>query len=238
MFITANIDPRFRGAFLAALTPENSVEIEEAFVETLSLGKGATLKGGRFFSGIGYWNSVHPHAWDFTDASLVQRAFLGKNYGDDGVQLRWVAPLPVSGDLPTARWSPLKKWVVFSMPATNTPGGTIEYWLDPRSSDPVRIRILDTHAKELIDCRMEKMGLVKVGARLDEGTRMASKVRISIPERQTVMIIEMNAMENRSLKSSNAFDLPTLKAAYPSEREIDLDTVVINPGDGSDKGSK
>jgi hypothetical protein len=95
LFISANIDPRFRGAFLAALTPENSVEIEEAFFETLSLGKGATLKGGRFFSGIGYWNAVHPHAWDFTDASLVQRAFLGKNYGDDGVQLRWVAPLPV-----------------------------------------------------------------------------------------------------------------------------------------------
>lgn len=95
LFISANIDPRFRGAFMAALTPENKVEIEEAFFETLSLGKGATIKGGRFFSGIGYWNSVHPHAWDFTDASLVQRAFLGRNYGDDGVQLRWVAPLPV-----------------------------------------------------------------------------------------------------------------------------------------------
>lgn len=94
LFISGNIDPRFRGAFLAALSPEG-VEIEEAFVETLSIGKGATLKGGRFFSGMGYWNSVHPHAWDFTDASLVQRAFLGKNYGDDGVQLRWVAPLPV-----------------------------------------------------------------------------------------------------------------------------------------------
>lgn len=95
LFVAANIDPRFRGAFLAALTPENAVEIEEAYFETLSLGKGASLKGGRYFSGIGYWNSVHRHAWDFTDEALVQRAFLGKNYGDDGVQLRWVAPLPV-----------------------------------------------------------------------------------------------------------------------------------------------
>jgi hypothetical protein len=58
------------------------------------LGGGFTLKGGRFFSGIGYWNAQHPHAWDFTDAALVQRAFLGNNYGDDGLQLRWVAPLP------------------------------------------------------------------------------------------------------------------------------------------------
>jgi hypothetical protein len=95
LFISANIDPRFRGALMVALTPENEVEVEEAFFETLSLGKGATIKGGRFFSGIGYWNSVHRHAWDFTDEALVQRAFLGKNYGDDGLQLRWVAPLPV-----------------------------------------------------------------------------------------------------------------------------------------------
>jgi hypothetical protein len=94
LFFTASIDPFFRAALTAALTPENEIEIEEGYFETLSLGGGFTLKGGRFFSGIGYWNAQHPHAWDFTDASLVQRAFLGNNYGDDGVQLRWVAPLP------------------------------------------------------------------------------------------------------------------------------------------------
>jgi hypothetical protein len=94
LFLTANIDPYFRGVLTAALTPENEAEIEEAYFETLSLGGGFTLKGGRFYSGIGYWNSQHPHAWDFTDAALVQRAFLGNNYGDDGLQLRWVAPLP------------------------------------------------------------------------------------------------------------------------------------------------
>ena len=94
LFFTANIDPFFRAAMMATLTPENTVSVEEGYFETLSLGNGFTVKGGRFFSGMGYWNSQHPHAWDFTDASLVQRAFLGNNYGDDGLQLRWVAPLP------------------------------------------------------------------------------------------------------------------------------------------------
>jgi hypothetical protein len=154
------------------------------------------------------------------------------------VDVLGVSPLPVTGVLPTARWSPLKNWVVFSLPAPNTPGGTIEYWLEPRSSDPARIRILDDKKNELIDCRTEKLGLVKVGSRLDEGTRIASKVRISVPERQTVMILEMNAMENRALTTSKAFDLGTLKAAYPSDREIDLDTVVINRDAGPGKGSK
>lgn len=95
LFLAANIDPYFRGALLAALTPENTVGVEEAYAETLALGKGFTVKAGRFFSGVGYSNQVHPHAWDFADASLVQNAFLGHNYGDDGAQLRWVAPLPV-----------------------------------------------------------------------------------------------------------------------------------------------
>jgi hypothetical protein len=95
LFMSANIDPYFRGALLAALTPENTIAIEEAYFETLALGRGFTIKGGRFFSGIGYMNSVHAHAWDFVNPSLVQSAFLGSNYGDDGLQLRWVAPLPV-----------------------------------------------------------------------------------------------------------------------------------------------
>lgn len=95
LVISGNIDPYFRGMLLAALTPENEVAVEEGYVETTALGQGFTARGGRFFSGVGYQNSLHPHAWDFADPALAQRAFLGANYGDDGLQLRWVAPLPV-----------------------------------------------------------------------------------------------------------------------------------------------
>jgi hypothetical protein len=91
---SASIDQLFYGELLVGFH-EDEVELEEAFFQTLGLGRGFTLKGGRFFSGIGYFNPVHPHAWDFYDAALVQRTFLGQNYGDDGVQLSWVAPLPV-----------------------------------------------------------------------------------------------------------------------------------------------
>lgn len=92
LVMSANVDNKFYGKFTAALTAENTTEIEEAFFETLDLGKGFTVRGGRFFSGIGYLNSVHAHAWDFADQPLVYRALLGNQYGDDGVQLRWVAP--------------------------------------------------------------------------------------------------------------------------------------------------
>jgi hypothetical protein len=92
LVVSANIDPYFRGHLVAALTPENEAEVEEAYVQTLALGRGLTLKAGRFLSGIGYQNEIHQHAWDFQDAPLAYRAFLGGRLNDDGVQLRWVAP--------------------------------------------------------------------------------------------------------------------------------------------------
>jgi hypothetical protein len=90
--VSANIDPYFYGSATVALTPDNEAEIEEAFVQTTSLGHGATVRFGRFFSGIGYLNEQHAHAWDFVDMPLAYLAFLGRQFGDDGVQLRWIAP--------------------------------------------------------------------------------------------------------------------------------------------------
>jgi hypothetical protein len=92
--VAGNIDPYFRGQLVAALTPEDEVEVEEAFFQTLALGRGFTLKGGRYLSGIGYQNEIHQHAWDFQDAPLAYQGFLGGRLNDDGVQLRWVAPAP------------------------------------------------------------------------------------------------------------------------------------------------
>jgi hypothetical protein len=90
--IWANIDPYFQGRFTAALTPENEVEVEEAYFQTLALPSGLIVKGGRFFSGLGYLNPIHQHAWDFQDAPLPYKAFLGGQLAQDGVQLKWIAP--------------------------------------------------------------------------------------------------------------------------------------------------
>jgi hypothetical protein len=89
----ASIDPWLRGAANIALEPDNSVSIEEAYVQTTSLGEGFSLKAGRFFSGIGYLNPQHSHTWDFVDAPLAYQALLGTQYGDDGVQLTWLPPI-------------------------------------------------------------------------------------------------------------------------------------------------
>lgn len=88
----ANIDPDLYGAMALIINPDDTVALEEVYFQTTGLGHGLTVKGGRFFSGIGAINQKHPHAWDFIDEPLAYRAFLNYQYGDDGVQVRWVAP--------------------------------------------------------------------------------------------------------------------------------------------------
>ncbi len=92
LVLSSNVDDLFTGRFTAAVTPENTVAVEEAYIETLGLAPGATLRAGRFLSGIGYHNGQHAHVWDFADVPLPYRALLANRYGDDGVQLRWLAP--------------------------------------------------------------------------------------------------------------------------------------------------
>ncbi len=88
----ANIDPLLAGFLDFSFDNDNQPDVEEAYIRTTRLGGGFTVKAGRFLSGIGYLNERHAHDWSFSDAPLPYRAFLNNQYGDDGVQVRWLAP--------------------------------------------------------------------------------------------------------------------------------------------------
>lgn len=97
---SANADHMFRGTLVASISPDdNSVGVEEGYIQTIGLSSGFTIKAGRFFSDIGYQNRIHAHAWDFTDAPLALKAFLGGQLNEDGVQFKWVAPTSVYFDV-------------------------------------------------------------------------------------------------------------------------------------------
>jgi hypothetical protein len=97
--LSANVDHLFRGNLIAAIAPEGGIDVEEAYIQTLGLSNGFTVKAGRFFSNVGYLNEIHAHAWDFTDAPLANKVFLGNQLGEDGVQVKWVAPTELYFDL-------------------------------------------------------------------------------------------------------------------------------------------
>jgi hypothetical protein len=88
----ASVDPYFTASLTAALSGAGDIGVEEAFFRTTALPAGFSVKGGRFFSGIGYLNEIHAHAWDFVDQPLAYQAFLGDQYAQDGIQLKWLAP--------------------------------------------------------------------------------------------------------------------------------------------------
>jgi len=93
---SANVDNLFYGqATIGLHTHEGEIEVdlEEAYIDTLSLPAGLGLRFGRFYSALGYLNEHHTHAWDFADAPLAYRAFLGGQYRDDGIRASWVAPV-------------------------------------------------------------------------------------------------------------------------------------------------
>jgi len=95
LFLFAPVDPYFN---LYANIPftENGASLEEAYFITTALPEGLQAKGGKFKSGISRFNAQHPHAWDFADASLIYRAFMG-NEGiiEKGAQFTYLPSLPL-----------------------------------------------------------------------------------------------------------------------------------------------
>jgi hypothetical protein len=90
--LAANIDPHLSGFLDFSMQDDNSLSVEEAYIQSKDLPYGLSVKAGRFLSGIGYLNERHSHDWQFSDAPLPYRAFLNTQYGDDGLQVRWLAP--------------------------------------------------------------------------------------------------------------------------------------------------
>ena len=94
----ANVDSRYFGNLTLGFGEDDGeveVEIEEAWLQTNNLPSGLSIRGGRFFSAMGYLNNFHVHTDDFVDRPLPYQAFFGGRYSVDGIQARWIAPTPL-----------------------------------------------------------------------------------------------------------------------------------------------
>lgn len=93
--LSSNIDQLLFGQATLALADEGgstSIGIEEAYIETLGLGYGLTVRAGRFYSPIGYLNERHVHTWNFADAPLIYRGLFGDQMATDGLKLSYLLP--------------------------------------------------------------------------------------------------------------------------------------------------
>jgi hypothetical protein len=104
LVLDGKVDPYFsaQANIVFQIDPdgETSVEIEEAFLQTLSLPWNLQLKAGEYLTQFGRLNTQHPHSWDFVDVALVNARFLGpEGLRNPGMQLGWLAPTPFYSEL-------------------------------------------------------------------------------------------------------------------------------------------
>lgn len=91
------VDDMFAGRLTTVLEShegQTEVELEEAFLDTVSLPMGLSIRAGRFLSQVGYLNSRHTHSDNFAERPAAYRALLGAHYFDDGVRLNALMPTP------------------------------------------------------------------------------------------------------------------------------------------------
>ncbi|TVM00477.1 MAG: hypothetical protein CV087_14010 [Candidatus Brocadia sp. WS118] len=91
------VDPYFKGQANIIYQIDNDgesfLEVEEAFLTSMSLPLNLQVKAGTFFTEFGRLNPFHPHAWDFADQPLVNGRFLGPDgLRNPGARLSWLAP--------------------------------------------------------------------------------------------------------------------------------------------------
>ena len=104
MTFDGKVDPYFRGQanIILQITPEGetAIEVEEAFLETMSLPWNLQFKAGQYFTEFGRLNPQHPHSWDFVDQPLVNGRFLGADgLRNPGARISWLVPTPFYSEL-------------------------------------------------------------------------------------------------------------------------------------------
>jgi len=93
--ISAPLDP-YLNLYTTIPISESGIEVEEAYFVTTSLPRGLQLKGGKFKSGFGRFNSFHRHAWNFVDAPIPYLAFFGaEGLIEKGLQMTYLPDLPI-----------------------------------------------------------------------------------------------------------------------------------------------
>ncbi len=104
MNLQGAVDPYFRGnaniLFSIDSGGESFMELEEAWLESVSLPGNLQLRAGQLMSDFGRINSQHPHAWGFVDAPLVSARLLGPDgLRNPGARLSWLVPMPFFSEL-------------------------------------------------------------------------------------------------------------------------------------------
>lgn len=92
--VSGAVDPYFT-AEAYILAGEDEVELEEAYLTSLSLPHGLQLKAGKYLTEFGRINPTHPHQWYWLDQPIIAGRLLGADgLRSTGARIAWLVPLP------------------------------------------------------------------------------------------------------------------------------------------------
>ena len=91
---SANVDPYFFANVTAAIDSRTARSASRRrSSRRLRCPRLRCSRAARFFSGVGYLNEIHAHAWDFVDQPLVYQAFFGGQLARGRhCSCKWLAP--------------------------------------------------------------------------------------------------------------------------------------------------
>jgi hypothetical protein len=88
------VDPYFQ-AEAHIIASEDTVELEEAFIQSTALPWGLELEAGYFLTEYGRSNPTHPHAWAWLDQPIINtRLFGGEGMRGAGLRISKLLPTP------------------------------------------------------------------------------------------------------------------------------------------------
>ncbi|GDX83249.1 hypothetical protein LBMAG42_50600 [Deltaproteobacteria bacterium] len=97
--IAANVDPFFKANIILAIPGTEGVEVEEGYVQLLSLPR-TIVTIGKIKEAFGRENPTHTHGWLTVDNSLIGQALLGgEGLNDVGVNAAVLLPTPWYSEL-------------------------------------------------------------------------------------------------------------------------------------------
>lgn len=92
------VDPYFRADSFFSFG-RDGVEVEEAYLTTLSLPLNLQIRAGKMRSKFGRINLQHTHVQDFVDIPLPSASFINGELSPVGVELNYLLPLPWYAEL-------------------------------------------------------------------------------------------------------------------------------------------
>ena len=150
--LQAYVDPYARAAFFIGVGDEGA-ELEEGYIEFVTLPFDLTAKAGKLKASFGKVNTQHAHNWLWVDRPLVSRAFFGDHgLADSGVSVSRLFP---------------NRWNLFVEATGEVFRGTVHEVFEPDESEFAWVGHLKTY-RDLADSTN-----IEAGASIAQGTATA-----------------------------------------------------------------